>query len=79
MLHEKNNPRFIVTNLPREGFPSDASERFAPAKCYEEFYCPRANMAKYGDATQIRGCWNESYASCLACNIKIEPEGGFYG
>jgi hypothetical protein len=44
VLHEKNNPRFIVTNLPREGFQTDASERFAPCKCYEEFYCPRGNM-----------------------------------
>jgi hypothetical protein len=44
VLHEKNNPRFIVTNLPREGFQSDVPERFAPANCYEGFYCPRANM-----------------------------------
>ena len=44
VLHEKNNPRFIVTNLPREGFQNDAPERFAPCKCYEEFYCPRGNM-----------------------------------
>jgi hypothetical protein len=44
VLQEKNNPRFIVTNLPREGFQSDAPERFAPCKCYEGFYCPRGNM-----------------------------------
>ena len=29
VLHEKNNPRFIVTNLPREGFQNDAPERLA--------------------------------------------------
>ena len=44
VLHEKNNPRFIVTNLPKEGFAGDGPERFAPSKCYEEFYCPRGNM-----------------------------------
>lgn len=44
VLHEKNNPRFIVTNLPKEGFDGDGAERFAPSKCYEEFYCPRGNM-----------------------------------
>ena len=44
VLHEKNNPRFIVTNLPRKGFQNDAPERFAPSKCYEGFYCPRGNM-----------------------------------
>ena len=43
VLHKE--PHFpIVTNLPRKGFQTDASERFAPCKCYEEFYCPRGNM-----------------------------------
>ena len=44
VLHEKNNARFIVTNLPKEGFAGDGPERFAPSKCYEEFYCLRGNM-----------------------------------
>ena len=44
MLHEKNNTRFIVTNLRSKGFQTDASERYAPCRGYEDFYCPRGNM-----------------------------------
>jgi hypothetical protein len=38
------NPRFIVTNLPRAGFDSTQTDRFAPAECYEQFYCARGDM-----------------------------------
>lgn len=39
------NPRFIVTNLPAEGFTDDeAAERFSPARLYEQFYCARGQM-----------------------------------
>ena len=40
-----DNPRFVVTNLPAEGFAADADPtRFAPARLYEEMYCPRGEM-----------------------------------
>lgn len=39
-----DNPRFIVTNLPREGFRSEARERFSAAALYEDFYCARGDM-----------------------------------
>jgi hypothetical protein len=40
-----DNPRFIVTNLPAEGFAGDADRaRFTPARLYEEFYCARGEM-----------------------------------
>ena len=40
-----DNPRFLVTNLPAEGFPEDAeAARFEPARLYEEFYCARGEM-----------------------------------
>jgi hypothetical protein len=40
-----DNPRFVVTNLPAEGFPAEqAPARFAPARLYEEFYCARGQM-----------------------------------
>ena len=39
-----DNPRFIVTNLPREGFPGAARERFSAAALYENFYCARGEM-----------------------------------
>jgi hypothetical protein len=31
-----DNPRFIVTNLPREGFRGEDRVRFAAARLYEE-------------------------------------------
>ena len=40
-----DNPRFVVTNLPAEGFAADADPlRFAPARLYEELYCARGEM-----------------------------------
>lgn len=39
------NPRFVVTNLPAEGFAQDNDpQRFGPARLYEQFYCPRGQM-----------------------------------
>lgn len=40
-----DNPRFVVTNLPAEGFPGDDDRsRFIPARLYEELYCARGDM-----------------------------------
>jgi len=40
-----DNPRFIVTNLPAEGFKGDEDRRrFSPAQLYEELYCGRGAM-----------------------------------
>jgi hypothetical protein len=37
-----DNPRFVVTNLPAEGFEDDESlDRFTPANLYEVVYCAR--------------------------------------
>ena len=39
------NPRFIVTNLPVQGFKGDEDKtRFMPARLYEELYCGRGEM-----------------------------------
>jgi len=38
------NPRFIVTNLPHDGFGHDQMERFTATACYENFYCVRGDM-----------------------------------
>lgn len=39
------NPRFVVTNLPTEGFAQDNDpQRFTPARLYEQFYCARGQM-----------------------------------
>jgi hypothetical protein len=39
------NPRFIVTNLPAEGWAGQADrDRFSAARLYEEFYCARGEM-----------------------------------
>ena len=42
-----DNPRFVVTNLPAEGFagePPEGAGRFAAAALYEELYCGRGEM-----------------------------------
>jgi len=43
-LEKGDNPRFIVTNLPREGFTGDVLGRFETAALYEKFYCGRGDM-----------------------------------
>jgi hypothetical protein len=40
-----DNPRFIVSNLPANGFADDEDRaRFTPGRLYEELYCARGNM-----------------------------------
>ena len=39
-----DNPRFVVTNLPREGFRGEDRERFCAGRLYEGFYCARGEM-----------------------------------
>jgi hypothetical protein len=41
----EDNPRFIVTNLPAQGFAGEKDRaRFTPARLYEELYCARGEM-----------------------------------
>ena len=47
VLQDKDNPRFVVTNLPAEGFEDQqqhSADRFCAQKCYEDFYCARGDM-----------------------------------
>jgi hypothetical protein len=46
VLQDKDNPRFIVTSLPAEGFKDQpqSADRFCAQKCYEDFYCARGDM-----------------------------------
>ncbi len=39
-----DNPRFVVTNLPAEGFRGEDRHRFSAARLYEEVYCGRGEM-----------------------------------
>lgn len=39
VLGDKENARFIVTNLPEDGWKQPS--RFSPQNCYENFYCQR--------------------------------------
>jgi len=40
-----DNPRFVVTNLPADGFKDEEDrERFVPQRLYEELYCARGDM-----------------------------------
>jgi hypothetical protein len=45
VMAEGENPRFVVTNLPAEGFKGEKDRtRFTPARLYEEHYCARGDM-----------------------------------
>jgi hypothetical protein len=45
VMREGDNPRFVVTNLPAEGFADDADpRRWLPRSLYEELYCARGDM-----------------------------------
>lgn len=45
VMSEGENPRFVVTNLPAQGFKDEKDkERFSPARLYEELYCARGDM-----------------------------------
>jgi hypothetical protein len=39
-----DNPRFVGTNLPAEGFRGEDRRRFTAARLYEEVYCGRGEM-----------------------------------
>lgn len=45
VLTAGENPRFVVTNLPAQGFKADKDRtRFTPPRLYEELYCARGDM-----------------------------------
>jgi hypothetical protein len=45
VMKEGENPRFVVTNLPANGFKDEKDRsRFSPARLYEELYCARGDM-----------------------------------
>ena len=46
VTQEGANPRFVVTNLPGDGWAGEAASagRFAPAALYEQLYCARGEM-----------------------------------
>ena len=45
ILSKGQNPRFIVTNLPEEGFAQDNDkQRLEPAALYQQFYCAGGDM-----------------------------------
>jgi len=45
ILPKGDNPRFIVTNLPKDGWGDPVQAvRFEPAALYEKFYCARGDM-----------------------------------
>jgi hypothetical protein len=45
VMVQGDNPRFVVTNLPAEGWPDEKDRgRFEPPRLYEEVYCARGQM-----------------------------------
>lgn len=44
VLPRGDNPRYVVTNLSKEGFKGEEPGRFEAAALYEKFYCKRGDM-----------------------------------
>ena len=52
VMRAGDNPRFVVTSLPAEGFADDAEPtRFTPARRYEECYCARGRAGEPAQTT----------------------------
>jgi hypothetical protein len=67
------NPRFIVTNLPPEGFADDPANpkgegRFSPGRLYEETYCGRGQMENMVKQMQLDLHATRMSTHCLASN-----------
>jgi hypothetical protein len=55
VMAEGENPRFVVTSLPAQGFKGDkeSRQRFTPARLYEELYCARGTWKTCSNSR----CW----------------------
>ena len=67
------NPRFIVTNLPEEGFSDDPAHwegegRFSAARLYEGTYCGRGQMENMVKQMQLDLHATRMSTHCLASN-----------
>jgi hypothetical protein len=51
VLGDKDNPRFVVTNLPVDGWNQPG--RFEPQQCYEDFYCQRGEAENHVKQQQL--------------------------
>lgn len=68
ILGEKQNTRFIVTNLPESGFAGDPANRFAPRSLYEGFYCARGNMENRIKEQQLDLFADRTSTHCMKAN-----------
>jgi hypothetical protein len=65
----QDNPRFVVTNLPREGLTDEpGTERFWPQSCYEQLYCGRGDMENRIKEQQLDPCGTRTSTHYLASN-----------
>lgn len=88
VLEKGDNPRFVVTNLPAEGFAGDRPGRFEAAALYERFYCARGEMENrikeaqldlFADRTSTHGMasnqlrlWFSAFAHLLLSRLRAE-------
>jgi hypothetical protein len=92
VLAKGDNPRFVVTNLPAEGFGEGEPGRFEAAALYERFYCARGEMENrikeqqldlFADRTSTRGMasnqlrlWLSTFAHLLVSRLRADVLGG---
>ncbi len=88
VLEKGDNPRFVVTNLPAEGFAGEQPGRFEAAALYERFYCARgemenrikeAQMDLFADRTSTHGMasnqlrlWFSAFAHLMLSRLRAE-------
>jgi hypothetical protein len=64
-----DNPRFVVTNLPTEGFAEQEDKtRFTSARLYEELYCARGEMENVLKQQTLDLAADRMSTHCLASN-----------
>ena len=88
VLDKGDNPRFVVSNLPAEGFGEDDAQRFVPGPLYEQSYCARGNTENrikeqqlklfgYRTSTHLKGSnqlrlWFSAIAHLIVSRLQAE-------
>ena len=75
ILPKGDNPRFIVTDLPKDGWGDPVQAvRLEPAALYEKFYCVRGDMENRIKEQQLnlfaRRCREKYHNSTVATWIR---------
>ncbi len=74
ILPKGENPRYIVGNLPAEGFGEEDSNRFGCQELYEEFYCARRAHIELCSAYPLKEVFAHVHANLTNINEARNPK-----